>query len=108
MRRFVAEARAGVAIGGDDVTAAQGALEKLYAAKVEGKRLFEPDASVVSRFERRELSRRLAAELENTVSGTTTVSTTKTEPSPRPSPGVPGEGERAGGPRDVADVAALA
>ena len=108
MRRFVAEARAGVAIGGDDVAAAEGALEKLYAAKVEGRRLFEPDANVIARFERRELSRRLAAELENTVSGTTTVPTTDTKPSPRPSPGVPGEGERAGGPRSGADVAALA
>jgi glycosyltransferase involved in cell wall biosynthesis len=116
MRRFVSEARAGIAIGGDDVAAAEGVLEKLYAAKVAGRRLFEPDFAVISRFERKELSRRLAAELDSIVGGKS-ISNTEAEPSPRPargqppvplaSPGAPGEGGRAAGQRDVAGVATL-
>jgi glycosyltransferase involved in cell wall biosynthesis len=94
MRNFVREARAGFAVGGDDVAGAEAALAKLYRAKVEGKRVVEADSSVVAWFERRELSRRLAEELDATV-GERAVSRAEEGRSPRPSPGVRGEGEGA-------------
>jgi glycosyltransferase involved in cell wall biosynthesis len=91
MRNFIREARAGFSIGGDDVAGAEAALEKLYRAKLEGRRLVEPEQAMVARFQRRELSRRLAAELEETVR-VRAVSVVGETPFPR----VPGEGERAG------------
>jgi glycosyltransferase involved in cell wall biosynthesis len=67
MRRYIQDARAGFAIAGDDVAGAEGALEKLYEAKIRRKKLVEPVMSVIGQFERRELSRQLAEELRETV-----------------------------------------
>jgi hypothetical protein len=57
---------------------------------VEGKRAVEPDSSVVARFERRELSRRLAEELEATVCDRA-ISEVEREPSRRATCGPPGK-----------------
>ncbi|MGE5607863.1 MAG: glycosyltransferase, partial [Bacillota bacterium] len=67
MRRYVREMNCGIAINGDDVTEAANALERMYQAKRSGRRLFEPDYTAISRFNRRELTRRLAEELDSLV-----------------------------------------
>ena len=63
MRKFVQETNSGFAIAGDDVAGAADALTKFYEAKKSGQRLFEQDRAAIQKFERRELTARLAEEL---------------------------------------------
>jgi hypothetical protein len=63
MRNFVVETRSGTAIGGDDVPAAAEALVRFYNAKKDGLKLIDQDRAAVAKFERRELTARLADEL---------------------------------------------
>jgi hypothetical protein len=69
MRRFVLETRSGFAIGGEDVGGAVEALTKAYVAKKRGEKLFHQDRQAIHQFERRELTRRLAEELNRLTSG---------------------------------------
>ena len=64
MRNFVQQARAGVAINGDDVVGAADALLKFYNKKRTSNNAFDEDRASIAKFERRELTRRLAAELD--------------------------------------------
>jgi glycosyltransferase involved in cell wall biosynthesis len=64
MRKFVESTRSGIVIPGDDVAGAADALERFYQAKAAGRQLFEQDRQAVARFERRELTARLAEELD--------------------------------------------
>lgn len=67
MRSFVQQAKAGRAIGGEDVAAAAGALGEFYKAKVAGRPLAEPDVDVVRQWRRREVARKLADALNELV-----------------------------------------
>jgi glycosyltransferase involved in cell wall biosynthesis len=64
MRNFVQNTRSGVAIAGDDVAGAAAALERFYLAKRSGEKIYDQDRAAVARFERRELTARLAEELD--------------------------------------------
>ena len=64
MRNFITQTRSGMALGGDDVPAAAEALVKFYEAKKSGAKLIEQDRAAVAKFERRELTARLADELD--------------------------------------------
>jgi glycosyltransferase involved in cell wall biosynthesis len=70
MRDFVLAAKAGVVVGGEDVEGATRALVDFYRAKQEGRAPVQPERAMVERFERRELTRKLAAGLDELV-GTT-------------------------------------
>jgi glycosyltransferase involved in cell wall biosynthesis len=78
MRKFVEETDSGIALAGDDVPGAAKAILDLYQAKQRGVLLHTQDRAVVDRFDRRQLTRRLAAAL--------TAMTAQTHPthSPRP------------------------
>jgi glycosyltransferase involved in cell wall biosynthesis len=67
MRNFIREASAGLAIDGEDVSAAADALMYLYKSKRAGHALIQPDAEKISRFERRHLTSQLADELNKVV-----------------------------------------
>jgi hypothetical protein len=69
MASFVRDTNSGVALAGDDVTAAADALAGFYDAKRSGRRLFTQDRAAVARFERRELTARLAEELHAVTRG---------------------------------------
>jgi glycosyltransferase involved in cell wall biosynthesis len=64
MRRFVEETHSGIGIPGDDVAGAADALAKFFQAKRDGKQLFPLDRAVIETFERKELTARLAEELD--------------------------------------------
>jgi glycosyltransferase involved in cell wall biosynthesis len=64
MRDFVTQSRSGIVTGGADVVGAAEALMTFYNAKREGRAVVEQDRAVVERFERRELTRRLAGVLD--------------------------------------------
>jgi glycosyltransferase involved in cell wall biosynthesis len=64
MRRFITQTRCGIAVDGDDVVAAQEAIESFYEAKLAGRRPPTPNAAALAPFERRELTKRLAEELD--------------------------------------------
>lgn len=64
LRDFVTSTHSGVAIQGDDVGAAADALARFYQAKKEGRPVVTPDRAGIARFERRELTRRLAGVLD--------------------------------------------
>lgn len=64
MRRFVEETGCGITVGGEDVNGAMKAIEAFYEVKLKGREVVRGDAEAVRRFERRELTRRLAGELE--------------------------------------------
>ena len=64
MRTFVQSTRSGIAITGDDVAGAADVLERFYRSKLEGRSIVEQDHAAVRQFERRELTARLAEELE--------------------------------------------
>jgi glycosyltransferase involved in cell wall biosynthesis len=84
MRRFVRELNCGIAIDGDDVAGAADALERMYQAKRSGRRLFEPDYAAIARFNRRELTRRLAEALDSVLGHARTPSQLSPDPSPLP------------------------
>lgn len=63
MHNFVEQTGSGIAIAGDDVDGAATALQKFYEAKRDGRKLFEQNREAVARFERKELTARLADEL---------------------------------------------
>ncbi len=68
MRDFVTQCAAGFAIGGDDVAAAAAVIARVYSAKQNGLRAAAPDMQqIADRFERRQLTRRLAALLDRVV-----------------------------------------
>jgi glycosyltransferase involved in cell wall biosynthesis len=64
MRDFVTQSRSGIVTGGAVVVGAAEALLTFYNAKREGRAVAEQDRAVVERFERRELTRRLAGVLD--------------------------------------------
>jgi glycosyltransferase involved in cell wall biosynthesis len=64
MRTFVQETRSGLVIEGNDTAGATNALVKFYQNKKLGTALFEQDRASVARFERRQLTARLAEELD--------------------------------------------
>lgn len=64
MRNFVEQTGSGIAIAGDDVDGAAAALQKFYEAKRGGRKLFGQNREAVARFERKELTSRLADELD--------------------------------------------
>jgi glycosyltransferase involved in cell wall biosynthesis len=70
MRCFVEGTNSGFAIEGDDVAGAAAALTKLYEAKRAGKKLFTQDRAAIAKFERKELTARLAEELNELTRGT--------------------------------------
>ena len=63
MKNFVEQTGSGIAIAGDDIRGAAEALQKFYEAKRSGQKRFEQNRDAVARFERRELTARLAEEL---------------------------------------------
>ena len=63
MRNFVELTSSGIAIAGDDTVGAATALAKLYESKKNGAKLFEQDKTAIQKFERKELTARLADEL---------------------------------------------
>jgi hypothetical protein len=63
MRRFVEETRSGFAIGGENVSGAVEAMAKAYDGKKRGHKLFDQDRGAIHQFERKELTARLAEEL---------------------------------------------
>ena len=65
MHDFVEGTGSGIAISGDDVSGAADALKKFYDAKRSGHKLLEQDRNAVARFERKELTARLAEELND-------------------------------------------
>ena len=67
MRDFVQSSKSGVVVGGTDVEGAAAGLAEFYRAKVEKRPVMQQDRSVVEQFERRELTRRLAAALDELV-----------------------------------------
>jgi glycosyltransferase involved in cell wall biosynthesis len=67
MRDFVQQCRSGVVTSGTDVQAAASALSAFYRSKQQGTPLIQQDRTAVKRFERRELTRRLAAALDELV-----------------------------------------
>jgi glycosyltransferase involved in cell wall biosynthesis len=67
MADFVKTSHSGVVVGGTDVEGAAAALSRFYRAKQEGRAEFQQDRSKVEQFERRELTRRLAAQLDELV-----------------------------------------
>lgn len=67
MRQMVQESGCGNAIDGQDIAAAANALAELYQAKLAGRLPGAPDPAFLQRFERRELTRRLAQELDQTL-----------------------------------------
>ena len=71
MRDFVTASKSGVVVGGDDVTGATKALAEFYRAKQDGRTLVQPDRAAVERFERRELTRKLAQGLDELVGSVT-------------------------------------
>jgi len=64
MRKFVQETRSGLAIEGNDTAGATEALVKFYQDKQRGTAQFEQDRTGIARFERRQLTARLAEELD--------------------------------------------
>jgi glycosyltransferase involved in cell wall biosynthesis len=64
MRKFVQETRSGLAIEGNDTARATEALVKFYQNKQRGTAQFEQDRASIARFERRQLTARLAEELD--------------------------------------------
>ena len=64
MRSFVQQTNAGIAIDGEDVTGAADALLKFYQSKRGGTSEFHEPRESTAKFERRELTRRLAMELD--------------------------------------------
>jgi len=69
MRNFVQNTNSGFAIEGDDVAGAAEALTKLFEAKCAGKKLFVQDRVAIAKFERKELTARLAEELNELTKG---------------------------------------
>jgi hypothetical protein len=69
MRCFVESTNSGFAIEGDDVAGAAAALTKLYEAKRAGRKLFAQDRAAIAKFERKELTARLAEELNELTRG---------------------------------------
>jgi hypothetical protein len=67
MRDFVLASKSGVVVGGEDVEGAARALVDFYRAKQEGRTPVQPERAMVERFERRELTRKLAAGLDELV-----------------------------------------
>jgi hypothetical protein len=67
MADFVKSSNSGIVVPGTDVEGAADAIARLYGAKQEGRNLITPDRSKVERFERRELSKRLASALDELV-----------------------------------------
>jgi glycosyltransferase involved in cell wall biosynthesis len=67
MADFVKSSNSGIVVGGADVAGAADAIARLYRAKQEGRTEFAQDRAKVERFERRELSKRLAAALDELV-----------------------------------------
>jgi glycosyltransferase involved in cell wall biosynthesis len=67
MRDFVLAAKSGVVVGGEDVEGATKALADFYRAKQEGRAVVTPERGMIERFERRELTRKLAAGLDELV-----------------------------------------
>jgi glycosyltransferase involved in cell wall biosynthesis len=67
MRNIIRECSAGLAIDGDDVSAAAEALSYFYKSKRAGHPLVQPDIEQISRFERRQLASQLATELNTLV-----------------------------------------
>ena len=63
MRDFIEQTGSGIAVAGDDVDGATAALLKFFQAKQSGGSLTDQDRKAVARFERRELTARLANEL---------------------------------------------
>jgi glycosyltransferase involved in cell wall biosynthesis len=63
MRNFVQNTGSGIAIAGDDVAGAAAALQKFYDAKRSGRPLMQQDRGSIVQFERKELTARLADEL---------------------------------------------
>jgi glycosyltransferase involved in cell wall biosynthesis len=68
MRDFVQQSKSGIVTTGTDVQAAASALSAFYRAKQHGTPLVHQDRSMIERFERRELTRKLAAALDEVVS----------------------------------------
>ncbi len=64
MRSFIESTSSGIAIGGEDVSGAADALVRFYRAKSVGTDLVRQDRQAIAQFERRQLTRRLAAELD--------------------------------------------
>jgi hypothetical protein len=67
MRDFVTQSHSGIVTGGADVLGAAEALLKFYNAKREGRVVVDQDRAAVERFERRELTRRLAGVLDEVI-----------------------------------------
>jgi glycosyltransferase involved in cell wall biosynthesis len=67
MRDFVQSSRSGVVTTGDDAAGAAQALVDFYRAKQENRPATRQDRTIVERFERRELTRKLAAALDELV-----------------------------------------
>lgn len=67
MRDFVQQSKSGVITSGTDVAAAASALSAFYRSKQQGTPLTQQDRSAVEPFERRELTRKLAAALDELV-----------------------------------------
>jgi hypothetical protein len=70
MRDFVLASKSGVVVGGEDVEGATQALVDFYRAKQEGRTRVQPERAMVERFERRELTRKLAQGLDELVGST--------------------------------------
>ena len=64
---FVADSGSGIVTRGDDVAAAATALAEFYRAKQEGRTVVSQDRAAVGRFERRQLTKRLAEALDELV-----------------------------------------
>ena len=64
MRQFVASSRAGAALAGDDVAGAAEFLHRVYDAKRQGLSCVEPDRGFIAGFDRRELARQLAGQMD--------------------------------------------
>jgi len=64
MRNFIRDTNTGLTLDGDDVSAAAEALNQFHRAKLAGEPLYHPDYESISRFERRNLTQQLAAELD--------------------------------------------
>jgi hypothetical protein len=67
MRGFVEQTQSGVTMAGDDVNSAAKALVEFYRAKQSGHKLIHQDRKSVEQFERKELTRKLAETLSQTL-----------------------------------------
>jgi glycosyltransferase involved in cell wall biosynthesis len=67
MRDFISNSNSGIVTSGADVPAAAHALSQFYRAKIEGSPIIRQNRPAIERFERRELTRRLATALDELV-----------------------------------------